>query len=120
MEVDPIIDERKVKCSNLTAFEHLVKALPRYKNPQYILHPIRNNLLKTSLRIDLVADNGGTWIKTIARNAESIIDTIEGRGEYGAKSILDHADDYLAVSKESFYMFNHPKVSLSTIHQNHH
>ena len=115
--MEPTIDEsmRKVKCSNLTAFEHLVKALPRYQNPQYILHPIRNNLLRTSLRIDLVADNGGTWIKTIARNAESIIDTIEGRGEYGAKSILDHADDYLAVSKENFYMFNHPKVGLSSI-----
>lgn len=65
---------------------------------------------KSSIRIDIVANNGKTWIKVIARNPKALNDIALGRSNYGAKSILDHASYYIEAAKDNLQCFQTPKV----------
>lgn len=50
-------------CSNLVHFECLINTLTNSKNIKHIDYPISLPDRKSPLRIDIVCDNGRTWIK---------------------------------------------------------
>lgn len=54
-----------VLCSNLVHYECLVHTLYNSQNIRYIDFPIPIADRKSPLRIDIVCDNGSTWIKGI-------------------------------------------------------
>lgn len=54
-----------VLCSNLVHYECLVHTLYNSQNIRYIDFPIPIAERKSPLRIDIVCDNGSTWIKGI-------------------------------------------------------
>ena len=63
-----------------------------------------------SIKIDFIANNNQTWVKIIARNSESIKDEVLGRCEYGSKSILAVAHEFLEVASSQLNFFRPPKV----------
>ena len=106
---------RKLHCTNLNFYSHLVNSLDRYSknhNITAIAKVQRRNTDDMSLRIDIVCDdNEFLWIKIIARNSESIIDGVLGRCEYGSKDILEVAEEYLDMALDTeVNFFRPPKV----------
>lgn len=100
-----------ILCSNLVYFTYFVDVLEKTENIHEVDAPIKNyGGQKPLIRIDIVADNGGTWIKVIARNSKNLNDTALGRSNYGSKSILDHAESYAIAANQSLYCFKRPKV----------
>lgn len=62
------------------------------------------------LRIDVIAENGSEWIKVIARNPKALKDIALGCSNFGSKSILDHAEQYVECAKINQHLFQTPKV----------
>lgn len=78
-----------ILCSNLTYFSSLVYVIKKVQGLKAVDYPIPITNTETPLRIDIICDNGETWVKVIARNSKSIKDTVEGKAGYLARSILD-------------------------------
>ncbi|XP_050343921.1 UPF0415 protein C7orf25 homolog isoform X2 [Nymphalis io] len=60
--------------------------------------------------VDIISDEGKTWTKVIARNPKSLSALSSGNASYGARSILDQAEDYLTCAKLYPCMYLSPKV----------
>lgn len=97
-------------CSNLTYFKSLVFVLRQVKGLRAVDYPIPITNSPKTLRIDIVCDNGATWIKVIARNSKSIKDTVEGKGSYMARSIVDQAEDIVDAAQLNPHLYHAPKV----------
>jgi hypothetical protein len=65
---------------------------------------------KSRLEIDIVCNNGASWVKVIARNARALTLISLGNGEYGQKSVLDQANSYLICSKCHLHHYKPPDV----------
>lgn len=99
-----------MQCSNLTFYNYLVENIFDCENLKNVEYPLHVNHRVEPLKIDIVCDNGTTWIKVIARNSKTINDVVEGRAEYGAKSILDQAEEYIDAAEENHCFFKRPRV----------
>lgn len=64
----------------------------------------------TPLRVDIVCDDGLTWIKVVARNARSLADAASDRGEFGCKNIVEQAREYIDASQKNVIFYKTPKV----------
>lgn len=107
-------------CSNLVHFNYLVKILSETKNVHQVDFPIKcHGHQKAVLRIDIVAEKGGVWVKVVARNPKALNEIALGRSNYGTKTILDHARCYAKAAKENPHCFRIPEVYLHDfIHMN--
>ncbi|RVE44015.1 hypothetical protein evm_011313 [Chilo suppressalis] len=65
---------------------------------------------ESKLLIDIISDGGKTWTKVIARNPKSLTALSTGKASYGARSILDQAEDYLECAQLYPCMYKPPKV----------
>lgn len=93
-------------------FSYLVQILSQTDGVQGVDYPIKTpGNQKSTNRIDIVADGGRTWIKVIARNPKALNDIAFGRSNYGTKSILDHAENYIEGALDNQCCFQNPKVS---------
>lgn len=99
-----------ILCSNLVHFGYLTETIRRSKDVRDVDFPARIDNKKSSFRVDIVADDGATWIKVIARNPKALNDIAFGRSNYGAKSILDHAINYSEGANNNQFRFQNPKV----------
>jgi Protein of unknown function (DUF1308)/Family of unknown function (DUF5614) len=99
---------RKLQCTNLIFFSHLVNSLSNYEDVSSISTVRKHGDL--AAKIDIVANDNQTWVKIIARKSESIIDEALGRCEYGSKSILQIADEFMQVAAAQLNYFRPPKV----------
>lgn len=99
---------RKLQCTNLNFFSHLVNSLYNYEDISSI-SAVRK-FGDRQIKIDIIANENLTWVKIIARNSESIKDEVLGRCEYGAKDILAVADEFLDVASSQFNFFRPPNV----------
>lgn len=109
------MSSRKVKAdnvvsSNLTYFNALVNALQKVNGLKHLDYPVPVTHLPKTLRIDIVCDNGATWIKVVARNLKSIKDRIAGMASYGAKSILDQAEELVEAASLNMYLYKPPRI----------
>lgn len=88
-----------------------MKVLSRTHCCQSVDHPVKLfGHKKTSVRIDIVAENNREWIKVIARNPKALNDIALGRSNFGTKSILDHASDCVQIAKDNLHNFQEPTV----------
>lgn len=101
LKTKPEINPQQINCTNLNYFDHLVQSLKCYQNVSHVLYPVRFE--EKTIRIDIVCskDNSKLWIKIISRNVKSILNAVEGSTEFGSKSILDFADEYLACAQQN-------------------
>lgn len=61
--------------------------------------------------VDIVCDDGLMWIKVVARNPKSINQICMGNSNYGVRSILDQANDFLECAKLYPCLFQTPAVN---------
>uniref|UniRef100_A0A182IRY6 Uncharacterized protein n=1 Tax=Anopheles atroparvus TaxID=41427 RepID=A0A182IRY6_ANOAO len=99
-----------ILCSNLTHFGCLVDCLLLSAEVKHVDYPLPVEDRACPLRVDIVCDEGATWIKVIARNPKSLSDAVYGRTSYGSKSILEQAEEYIQAANNFPYMFRPPTV----------
>ncbi|PSN53703.1 UPF0415 protein [Blattella germanica] len=105
-------------CTNLQHFEALVLCLQSSCNPVAVLQYFGLSKADGSFKricVDIVAENGKHWIKVIARNPRAISQLYSGAGEFGQRSIIDHAVEYLECAQQHPHFFIPPKVTSNII-----
>ncbi|XP_067213739.1 UPF0415 protein C7orf25 homolog isoform X2 [Linepithema humile] len=86
----------------------MVARLSCSKDPVSVIKPFKYQ--KSRLEVDIVCNNGASWVKVIARNARALTLISLGNGEYGQKSVLDQANSYLMCSKCHLHHYRPPDV----------
>lgn len=99
-----------VQCSNLTHYAFLVQILKLQRDVVHLDCGFPVEGRSNPIRVDIVCDNGLRWIKAIARNSKSLTDAANGAASYGARSILDQAQEFVDASTQHLCMFKPPKV----------
>ncbi|CAG4991648.1 unnamed protein product [Parnassius apollo] len=98
----------QLACSNLRHLSALVECATR-PGVISVLKMFHIND-ENKLLIDVISDDGKTWTKVIARNPKSLSALSSGNSSYGARSIIDQAQDYLECAKLYPCMYRPPKV----------
>lgn len=70
------------------------------------------------LSVDIVCDNGLTWMKVIARNAKSLSQISMGDASYGVRSVVDQAQEFVECAQLYPFMFQTPTVGKIMQHVN--
>uniref|UniRef100_A0A8C5MI20 Uncharacterized protein n=1 Tax=Leptobrachium leishanense TaxID=445787 RepID=A0A8C5MI20_9ANUR len=65
---------------------------------------------KQTLVVDVVANTGHTWVKAIGRKAEALHKIWLGWGQYGDKSIIKQAEDYVEASRQQPVQYSSPHI----------
>ena len=86
----------------------IVRRLLTSKDPTSVLKPFKYENAK--LEVDIVCENGSSWVKVIARNPKALTLISCGNAEYGQKSIIDQAETYQRCAKNHPYMYKPPKI----------
>lgn len=102
------IKKEHLQCSNLTHFSALINVLKREMNCSSVNKTFM--IEDRKLTVDLICDNGLTWIKVIARNPKSLSQVCMGDASYGVKTILDQAEEYALCAQLHPCLFQIPKV----------
>lgn len=68
------------------------------------------NLNDRKVVVDIVCDRGLTWVKVVARNPKSIKQICMGDTNYGVRSIIDQAEEFLECAHLYPCLFQIPKV----------
>ncbi|XP_078254862.1 UPF0415 protein C7orf25 homolog [Rhinoraja longicauda] len=102
-----------LQSTNLTHLRAVIESAESLEDVVSVLHvfnyqePSRG---KQSLVVDVVANGGLTWVKAIGRKAEALHSVWVGRGQYGDKSIVEQAEDYLEASQQQLVQYSNPHV----------
>ncbi|CAG4918496.1 unnamed protein product [Colias eurytheme] len=102
------IKVEQLSCSNLRHLGALVECALR---PGVVsVCKIFHIDAESKLVIDIISDAGKVWTKVIARNPKSLSALSMGNASYGARSILDQAEDYIECAQLYPCMYKPPKV----------
>lgn len=102
------LKKKHLQSTNLIHLNAIVARLSCAKDLISVMRPFKHQ--KSRLEVDIVCNNGASWVKVIARNARALTLISLGNGEYGQKSILDQANSYLMCSKCHLYHYKPPDV----------
>ncbi|XP_044259832.1 UPF0415 protein C7orf25 homolog [Tribolium madens] len=102
------IKKEHIQCSNLTHFSAVVNTLNKVEKCLCVNKVVM--LDDRKITIDIICDDGLTWMKVIARNPKSLSQICMGDASFGVRSVLDHAEDYLECAKLNPCLFQIPKV----------
>ncbi|XP_020281326.1 UPF0415 protein C7orf25 homolog [Pseudomyrmex gracilis] len=102
------VKKEHLQSTNLIHLNAIVARLSCAKNPISVIKPFKYQ--KSRLEVDIVCNNGASWVKVIARNARALTLISLGNGEYGQKSVLDQANSYLMCSKCHLHHYRPPDV----------
>jgi hypothetical protein len=102
------IKKEHIQCSNLTHFSAVVKTISSVSKCISVNKVMM--LDDRKITIDIICDDGLTWMKVIARNPKSLSQICMGDASYGVRSVVDHAEDYVECAKLNPCLFQIPKV----------
>ncbi|XP_034951413.1 UPF0415 protein C7orf25 homolog isoform X2 [Chelonus insularis] len=75
-----------------------------------VMKPFKMDSNNSRLMVDIISDDGNTWIKVIARNPKALSLISLGNGEYGQKSILDQAKYFLTCASMHLHCYKPPNI----------
>ncbi|XP_051879101.1 UPF0415 protein C7orf25 homolog [Pristis pectinata] len=107
------VKESHLQSTNLTHLKAVIESAESLEDVVSLLHVFNyqeHSGEKQSLVVDVVANGGLTWVKAIGRKAEALHSIWVGRGQYGDKSIVEQAEDYLEASKQQLVQYSNPHV----------
>ncbi|XP_056007687.1 UPF0415 protein C7orf25 homolog isoform X4 [Ostrea edulis] len=106
-----------LKSSNLSHYTGCLHAA--YNAPQVtqILSPFSLEGRTENLVVDVVANQGYTWIKVIARKAQALHLVWAGRGQFGERDLVKQARDYIHCADHHPVHFQKPKVHFAFYNQ---
>ncbi|XP_056376493.1 UPF0415 protein C7orf25 homolog isoform X2 [Hyla sarda] len=107
------IKESHLKSTNLTHLQAIIESAESLEDVVSVLHVFSYSDQfgeKQTLVVDVVANGGHTWVKAIGRKAEALHNIWIGRGQYGDKSIIEQAEDYLQASRQQPVQYSSPHI----------
>ncbi|KAM3928286.1 UPF0415 protein C7orf25 homolog [Leptodactylus fuscus] len=107
------IKESHLKSTNLTHLQAIIESAESLEDVVSVLHVFSYSdqfSEKQTLVVDVVANGGHTWVKAIGRKAEALHNIWIGRGQYGDKSIIEQAEDYLQASRQQPVQYSSPHI----------
>ncbi|XP_028648888.2 UPF0415 protein C7orf25 homolog [Erpetoichthys calabaricus] len=107
------VKESHLQSTNLTHLKAIVETAESLEDIVSVLHVftyIDRFGEKQTLVVDVVANGGHTWVKAIGRKAEALHNIWQGRGQYGDKSIIEQAEDYIQASRQQPVQYNNPHI----------
>ena len=115
------LKKEHLQCSNLQNLSAVVHTLLRdCTSPTHVLRPFPllqdspRNPQEGSLKkitVDIVAEDGRTWIKVIARNPKALDLNSSGGNQFGQRSFLDQVEDFLSCARQNTKQFLVPQVA---------
>lgn len=97
-----------VCCTNLNYLKAIVQCLLQEHNIIHVFYPVTIDNRK--IYIDVISDNGGSWIKVIARNKKSLSEAALGQTTTKVRSVIDHSNDYLSAAKLKPIYYKEPQI----------
>lgn len=107
------IKESHLQSTNLTHLKAIVESAESLEGVVSVLHVFAYegpDGQKQTLVVDVVANSGHTWIKAIGRKAEALHNIWQGRGQYGDKSVVCQAEDFLEASRQQPVQYSNPHI----------
>ncbi|XP_026857063.1 UPF0415 protein C7orf25 homolog [Electrophorus electricus] len=108
-----VIKESHLQSTNLTHLRAIVESAESLENIMSVLHVFAYegpDGQKQTLVVDVVANDGHTWVKAIGRKAEALHNIWQGRGQYGDKSVIRQAEDFLEASRQQPVQYSNPHI----------
>ncbi|KAM4605040.1 UPF0415 protein C7orf25 homolog isoform 1-T2 [Polymixia lowei] len=108
-----LIKESHLHSTNLTHLKAIVESAESLEGVVGVLHVFAYEDAggaKQSLVVDVVANGGHTWVKAIGRKAEALHNIWQGRGQYGDKSIISQAEDFIQASRQQPVQYSNPHI----------
>ncbi|KAL7851632.1 hypothetical protein AOLI_G00219880 [Acnodon oligacanthus] len=108
-----VIKESHLQSTNLTHLRAIVESAESLENVVSVLHVFAYegpDGQKQTLVVDVVANGGHTWVKAIGRKAEALHNIWQGRGQYGDKSVIRQAEDFLEASRQQPVQYSNPHI----------
>ncbi|XP_076023849.1 UPF0415 protein C7orf25 homolog [Genypterus blacodes] len=108
-----IVKESHLHSTNLTHLTAIVESAESLEDVVAVLHVFSYQDVadtKQTLVVDVVANGGHTWVKAVGRKAEALHNIWQGQGQYGDKSIIRQADDFLQASRQQPVQYCSPHV----------
>ncbi|KAI3374713.1 hypothetical protein L3Q82_021027, partial [Scortum barcoo] len=97
------VKESHLHSTNLTHLTAIVESAESLEGVVALLHVFTyqdDASCRQTLVVDVVANGGHTWVKAVGRKAEALHNIWQGRGQYGDKSIISQAEDFLQASRQ--------------------
>ncbi|XP_060901534.1 UPF0415 protein C7orf25 homolog [Labrus mixtus] len=107
------VKESHLHSTNLTHLTAIVESAESLEDVTALLHVFTYEDAaagRQTLVVDVVANGGHTWVKAVGRKAEALHNIWQGRGQYGDKSIISQAEDFLHASRQQPLEYRHPTV----------
>lgn len=108
-----VIKESHLQSTNLTHLKAIVESAESLEKVVSVLHVFAYESpdgQKQTLVVDVVANGGHTWVKAIGRKAEALHNIWQGRGQYGDKSVIRQAEDFLEASQQQPVQYSNPHI----------
>ncbi|XP_036375086.1 UPF0415 protein C7orf25 homolog [Megalops cyprinoides] len=108
-----LIKESHLQSTNLTHLKAIVESAESLEDVVSVLHVFAYEGpggQKQTLVVDVVANGGHTWVKAIGRKAEALHNIWQGRGQYGDKSVVRQAEDFLQASRQQPVQYSNPHI----------
>ncbi|XP_076680446.1 UPF0415 protein C7orf25 homolog [Andrena cerasifolii] len=102
------VKKEHLQSTNLIHLNAIVARLFGSSKPVNVLKPFKYE--ESRLEVDIVCNDGASWVKVIARNARALTLISMGNGEYGQKSVLDQAACYLECAKHYPHLYRPPDI----------
>uniref|UniRef100_A0A6I8N610 Chromosome 7 open reading frame 25 n=1 Tax=Ornithorhynchus anatinus TaxID=9258 RepID=A0A6I8N610_ORNAN len=107
------IKESHLQSTNLTHLRAVVESAEKLEEVVSVLHVFGyadGSGEKQTLVVDVVANGGHAWVKAIGRKAEALHNIWLGRGQYGDKSVVEQAEDFLQASRQQPVQYSNPHI----------
>ncbi|XP_071348884.1 UPF0415 protein C7orf25 homolog [Trachinotus anak] len=107
------VKESHLHSTNLTHLTAIVESAESLEDVVALLHVFTYQDAsghRQTLVVDVVANGGHTWVKAVGRKAEALHNIWQGRGQYGDKSIIRQAEDFLQASRQQPVHYRHPHI----------
>lgn len=112
---DKIKDEH-IRSTNLTHLSSVVNCVAQTQNVKEVLKAVtfldEECNYSRQVIIDVVADQGSTWIKVVARNPQSLYLTSLGASGYGKRSLVHQVKDFVKCAKLNPFMYQTPEIKV--------
>ncbi|XP_048385207.1 UPF0415 protein C7orf25 homolog [Stegostoma tigrinum] len=107
------VKESHLQSTNLTHLKAVIESAESLDDVVSLLHVFSYQERpgeRQSIVVDVVANGGLTWVKAVGRKAEALHSIWVGRGQYGDRSIVEQAEDYLEASRQQLVQYCNPHV----------
>ncbi|KAJ7322699.1 hypothetical protein JRQ81_018986 [Phrynocephalus forsythii] len=107
------VKESHLQSTNLAHLQAIIESAENLEEVVGVLHVFNYEDKcgeKQSLVVDVVANGGHTWVKAIGRKAEALHNIWLGRGQYGDKSVIKQAEDFLQASHQQPVQYSNPHI----------